>query len=102
MWPIDGSDSDELDAAVRDFAVEALLVPATVVRDTKFAEIICVRSSPNNKVYLEAPVTFKDTADRDFYFSKSRDLPEYRNDDGSPSAGLQLDILPSSSLLSSC
>lgn len=91
-WPISGDDSDSLNAAFRDFAVEALQVPDTVVRETRFVDIIHVRSSPNNAIYLEALITFKEVSDRDYYFAKACNLAECRNDDGTPSAGLCLDI----------
>ena len=93
-WPIHGEDKDELDAAFRDFAVEALLIPDTAVRATAYSDIIRVRSSPQNSVYMEVIVKFKDPMERDFYYSKARNLAEYRTEEGSPTAGLRLDIPP--------
>ena len=60
----------------------------------KFDEVIRVRSSPQSSVYLEALVTFHDNQDRDFIFSKARNLSEYRGEDGAPTAGIRLDIPP--------
>ena len=53
-----------------------------------------MRSSPNSTLHLEALVTFADVFDRDFYFSRARNLAKYRSDDGSPTAGIRLDIPP--------
>ena len=94
IWPIKGDDTDELDASFKDFAVDALMVPDTVVRQTALAEIIRVRSSPRNAVYMEALVTFKDQMQRDFYFSKAKHLAPYRDESGAPTAGIRMDIPP--------
>ena len=92
IWPIKGEDADELDASFKDFAVEALMIPDTVVRKTALAEIIRVRSSPKNAVYMEALVTFKDQMERDFYFAKAKHLAPYRDESGAPTAGIRMDI----------
>ena len=94
VWPIKGEDQDELDAAFRDFAIDALLIPDTVVRNTKFLDIIRVRSSPQNAVYLEALVTFQDYTEHDYFFSKARNLSSYRDDEGNPTAGIRMDVAP--------
>ena len=94
VWPIKGNDSDELDANFRDFAIEALLIPDTVIRDIRFEEILQVRTSPQNNVYMEALVTFQDDHDRDFFFSKARNLAEYRDSEGRPTAGNRLAVPP--------
>ena len=91
-WPIDGNNQNGLDATFRDFVVEALLVSDTVVRDTRFPEIIRVRLSPNSSVYLEALVTFENSSDRDFYFACARNLAQFRDDEGRHTAGMHLDI----------
>ena len=94
VWPIAGEDSDSLDATFRDFAVDALLVPDTAVRMAGIMDIIRVRSSPQNSVYLEALVSFRDASERDFYFSKARNLAAYRDDQGNPTAAMRIDIPP--------
>ena len=94
VWPIEGDDQDTLDAGFRDFAIEALRVPDTVVRRVSIQSIIRVRSAPHNNVYMEILVTFSDAGERDFYFAQARNLAEYRDKDGNPTAGIRLDIPP--------
>ena len=53
-----------------------------------------MRSSPQNPVYLEALVTFQDYTERDYFFSKARNLASYRNEEGNPTAGLRMDVAP--------
>ena len=94
VWPIKGENQDAMDAAFQDFAVEALAVPDTVVRKMKLAGIIRVRSSPHNHIYLETIVTFHDLNEHDFYFSKARNVAEYRDTEGNPTAGIKMDVPP--------
>ena len=91
-WPISGDDDDTINAGFRDFAVGALLVEDTVVREAKIVDIVRVRSSPQNVAYDEILVTFEDANERDFYFAKARNLAAYRNEQGAPTAGLRMDI----------
>ena len=90
VWPIKGNNQDELDANFRDFAVETLQIPTIVIRSTSIADVIRVRSSPNNAVYMGVLVTFGEITDRDLFFSKARNLSEYR----APTAVIRLDIPP--------
>ena len=94
VWPIKGDDQDEINAEFRDFAIEALLVPDTVVRNAGIVEVIRVRSSPHASIYLEVLVTFQDSQEHDFYFSKAKNLASFRDDEGNPTAGVRLDIAP--------
>ena len=94
VWPIAGEDQDEIDAAFKDFAVEALQIPDTVVRKTRLSGVIGVRSSPNNHVYMDILVTFPDVTERDYYFSKARNLAQYKDNDGNLTAGVRMDIPP--------
>ena len=94
MWPIVGADADELDANFRDFCVEALLVPDTVVRNASITDIIRVRNSPQSSIYSEVLVSFGDYQERNYYHSKARNLAEFRDDKGAPTAGIRLDIPP--------
>ena len=93
-WPMARSDNDEMDANFRDFAVDALQIQDTVVRDSQMEEIVRVRSSPLNVAYSEILITFRDMVERDFYFSKAHNLAVYRADQGSPTAGLRMDVPP--------
>ena len=94
IWPIAGDDADEMNANFRDFAVEALQVPDTTVRNAAIEGIVRVRSSPQSKAYMEILITFSDHYERDFYYSKAKNLAEYRNSEGDPTAGIRLDIPP--------
>ena len=93
-WPIGGDSKDEIKAAFCDFAIDALLIPDTVVRNTSFADVIRVRNSPQNAVFLEIIVTFLDPSERDFFFSKAKNLASYRDESGSPTTGIRMDIVP--------
>ena len=79
-WPIAGEDNDAMNASFRDFAVDALLIQDTVVRNAKIQSIVRVRSSPHNVAYSEVLVTFNDFEERDFYFSKAKNLATYRDE----------------------
>lgn len=87
VWPIAGDDEDQLDAAFRDFAVDALQVPDVTVRQANITNVIRVRSSPHNKIYKEILVSFGDPQERDYYFSKARNLAGFRDAEGNPTAG---------------
>ena len=93
-WPIDGSDQAELRSSFKDFAVDALQVPEDAFEATAIQEIIRVRTSPHNAIYKEALITFGEIYDRDFFYGKARNLSEYRDSDGRPTAGLRLDVPP--------
>ena len=43
---------------------------------------------------MEALITFKDIAERDFYFSKAKNLAPYRDEKGLPTAGIRMDVPP--------
>ena len=64
------------------------------MRDTKLSSIVRVRNSPNGSVYKEIIVTFRDPGERDYYFSRARNLAAYRAEDGSPTAGIRIDVPP--------
>ena len=93
-WPIRGEDTSELEEQFRVFAIEALQIPEPIVRDSKLASVIRVRTSPQNSAYLEALVTFNDSFERDFFFSKAKNLSVYRNESGAPTAGVRMDVPP--------
>ena len=94
IWPIDGEDQHQLNAAFRDFAVEALLVSDTVVRTAGITDVIRVRSSPQGNVYKEILVSFRDPQERDYYFSKAKNLACFRDKDGNPTADIRMDVTP--------
>ena len=93
-WPIEGKDDDTMDTNFKDFAVEALLVPDTIVRTARITDIIRVRSSPQNAAYMEVLVTFEDVNERDYYFSKAKNLAPCREPDGTSTAVLRMNIPP--------
>ena len=45
-------------------------------------------------MFLEIIVTFQDPTERDYYYSKAKNLAQYRDDAGNPTAGLRMDIAP--------
>ena len=94
VWPIEGDNNDEMDAGFRDFAVDALQIQDTVVRRARITDIVRVRSSPQSISYLEILVSFEDAAERDYYFSRARNLATYRDESGNPTAGVRMDIPP--------
>ena len=58
------------------------------------AQSCAVYSSVKGESYLEILVTFEDAAERDFYFSKARNLSQFHDDKGQATAGLRMDIPP--------
>lgn len=94
VWPIQGEDQDAMNAAFRDFAVDALMIPDTVVRNARITDLIRVRSSPVNNVYMEILVTFSDAGERDYYFSKAKNRASFRDPSGNPTAGVRIDVPP--------
>ena len=94
VWPIEGTNDDDMNAKFRDFAVEALQVQDTVVRNARITDIVRVRSSPQSIAYMEILVSFGDASERDYYFSKARNLVSYRDESGNPTAGVRMDIPP--------
>ena len=53
-----------------------------------------IQDLTNSKSYLEILITFADHYERDFYYSKAKNLAGYRNAEGDPTAGIRLDVPP--------
>ena len=94
VWPIKGNNPSKLENKFRDFATEALQISSESVQATRFSDIIRTRNPPSGRVYLEICVTFESVEERDYYNSKARNLADYRDDEGRPEAGIQMDVPP--------
>ena len=83
-----------MDENFRDFTVDALQVLNTVVRTMSITDIIRVRTSPQGSVYKETLVTFQEANECNFYFSKARNLAEFRDPSGNPTVGMRMGFPP--------
>ena len=45
-------------------------------------------------MHLEVLVTFQDAQERNYFFSKAKNLASYRDESGNPTAGLRIDVPP--------
>ena len=43
---------------------------------------------------MDVLVTFQDSTERDYFFSKVRNLATYRDEEGNPTAGVRMDVAP--------
>ena len=91
MWPVPGSSDEEVHRSAIKFIRNKLLVGTSDLDDK---QIVCVRRTRTphrSKIAWEVLVTFEDKYARDLVSSCGRNLAEYVNDDGLPTAGLRLD-----------
>ena len=92
IWPVAGSTEEELWSNTGVFIHNVLKVPADEMRDERITDIRRLRSPGASRIKDEVLVVFCDLENRDLVTSYARNLANHVDKDGSPSAGLRMDI----------
>ena len=90
IWPINGSNEEEMLAEVKKFCFEALLLCPSM--ELGITSIERARSSPRGRPFSEVIAVFEDNFARDRVFACGPKLSNYRDHEGKPTCGIRLQI----------
>ena len=94
IWPVKGSDEDEIWKNTGIFLHTNLKISMDDVDQTKIEEIRRMRTPNNGRIKQEVLVVFIDSEVRDTVASHARNLANQISKEGLPLAGLRMDIPP--------
>ena len=95
VWPIPGNDASQMRANFTEFLRGALLIPQSGLNDIYITQISRCKPITNSPVHTEVSVTFDSVQTRDQIAALGTRLAAYV-DRGRPTAGMRLDIPPTS------
>ena len=91
LWPIGGSSDEEIRAGAIRFLREKMRIDRADLQDEQIYRVRRSKQPRNSRVKWEVIVTFDDKFARDTVSAHGRNLSDFINDQGQPTAGTRLD-----------